>query len=118
MRHDRRSLSHYLLSLAIGLSLVACSRDRTITHGADGSPEWDRRVRAAVPLGTPLEEARAIMERNGFQCQPDSDNTSVLHCDKTYGGTMTPVRRKWKASFSAPDGRVAEVKSSTGLHEK
>src|SRR4030095_13620435 len=40
-----------LLLATVCCLLLGCSRDATITGGADGSPEWERKLRGVVPLG-------------------------------------------------------------------
>ena len=56
------------MSYALVLLLAACAGDRSITHGADGAPEWDRRLQAAIPVGTDAVAARATLEANQFHC--------------------------------------------------
>lgn len=53
--------------IVLCLALAACQGDRTITRGADGAREWDRNLRAAVPIGTLAHDATVTMERNGFR---------------------------------------------------
>jgi hypothetical protein len=97
------------------LSLAACGGDRTITWGADGEREWDRKLRAAVSVGTPVQDVVLVMERNGFRCEaPDGQGTS-LRCDKTSSGFLKPVKRRWQATFETRDGHVEAVHASTGL---
>ena len=100
-----------LLAVAAG-----CGRDRSITHGADGSSDWDRRLAAAIPIGIPLDSARAIMLHNGFHCELVTDRSRQLWCDKSGGGRFAVVRRRWHAVLDLDTGdRIARVRASTGL---
>jgi hypothetical protein len=94
---------------------LGCGRDRSITHGADGSPEWTRRLTAAVPLGVARDSAQAMLERNGFRCERDSVRTASLWCEKESGGRFAIVRRRWQAMITIQDGHVAAVQATTGL---
>lgn len=100
------------VSLLIGL---ACARrDTSITHGADGSPEWSRRLAAAVPLGVSGDSARGIMERNGFRCREGIDSIASLWCDKLSRKAI--VQRRWQAVINLDaQRRVHQVHGSTGL---
>jgi hypothetical protein len=99
----------------LGLILAACTIDRSITHGADGSPEWDRRLRAAVPIGGPVEDARAVLIRNGFKCDVDPAKPELLVCDKLASNALGVARRRWQATVEATDRRVSRVVSFTEL---
>jgi hypothetical protein len=99
----------------LGSILVACTIDRSITHGADGSPEWDRRLRAAVPIGAQVEDARAVLVRNGFTCNVDPAKPELLVCDKMASNARSVARRRWQATVEATDRRVSRVESSTEL---
>jgi len=105
-----------LAMLMSGLFVAAgCSnRDTSITHGADGEPEWSRRLAAAVPLGIAVDSARRILEGSGFRCGKTPDSASVLSCEKVSGKAV--VQRRWNALVK-PDSqrRVYEVFGSTGL---
>lgn len=96
--------------LAAALLLGGCGVDRSITHGADGAREWDRHLRAAVPLGMEEPAVRSLMRRNGFRCQA---RPTHLWCDKWSRRAI--VRRRWIATFEVRDGRVAAVRANTGL---
>jgi hypothetical protein len=91
---------------------LACARDDSITHGADGAPEWDRRLAAAIAPGMIADSAHAILQREGFRCQT---STKDLYCTKESGGRFTIVRRHWKAILAIQDGHVRAVKGVTGL---
>lgn len=102
-----------------GIALItagfACAGlDRTITRGADGEPEWSRRLAAAVPLGISADSARSVMLRNGFQCQEGADSVAYIWCDKLADKAV--VKRRWQAVINLDSQRhVYEVRGSTGL---
>ena len=105
-----------LLTLSFcSLAFLGCNPDRSITHGADGAPEWDRRLRDAVPIGTQMAEARAILIRNGFNCDADGTKPDILECTKLASNALSVARRQWHATLEATDGRVSRVESSTEL---
>jgi len=101
--------------LAAVLAIVGCARDSTITHGADGQKDWNRRLTAAVPIGMPSVAARALMERNGFQCRWIAELPRELECDKRSDRRLAGVRRKWQATFEIHEGQVIAVQSSTEI---
>ena len=102
----------FVVPLALLCGLFACRpRDRTITRGADGENDWARILSAALPLGTSADSSQALMERNGFQCQAD---TLLVLCNKGSTGT-TIARRHWEAAITLDHGRVAQLRSTTGL---
>lgn len=96
----------------ISVASSGCARDTSITHGADGAPEWDRRLAAAIAPGMTVDSAGAIMRRNGFRCEISADD---LWCDKESGGRFAIVRRRWQATLGIQNGRVRAIKGTTGL---
>ena len=104
----------YLLGIA--LASGACGpRDQTITRGADGAPEWSRRLSAAVRVGTTADAARSVMEANGFHCREGADSVAYLWCDKL-SAKKALVQRRWQAVINLnSQRRVYEVRASTGL---
>lgn len=97
--------------IVISAVIAGCSRDSSITHGADGSPEWDRHLAAVITPGLTVDSARATMQRNGFLCQRSADE---LWCDKQSGGRFAIVRRRWQATLALQNGHVRTVKGTTG----
>ena len=95
---------------------AACAADNSITHGADGKPEWDRRLAAAIPIGIPVDSARAIMLESGFHCGIGADSVRHLSCDKDGGGRFAIVRRRWRAVLDLDTAdRVQRVRATTSL---
>ena len=108
----------YRIVCLVGLTLGASAcdpRDQTITRGADGAPEWSRRLSAAVPIGAPGDSARLVMERNGFQCRAGTDSVAYIWCDKL-SAKKAPVQRRWQAVINLDEQRrVHALRASTGL---
>lgn len=104
--------NHAILIIVISAPSMGCARDNSITHGADGAPEWDRRLAAAIAPGMIVDSARAVMQRNGFRCETSADS---LWCDKESGGRFVIVRRRWQATLAIQDGHVRAVNGTTGL---
>jgi|SRR6185312_4436980 len=95
---------------------AAAGCDRSITHGADGSRDWDHRLAAAVPIGISADTALAVMTRNGFRCTAGADSVRYLWCDKWSGTRLDLVRRRWQAVLNIDaGGRIVERRASTDL---
>ena len=101
-----------LLVLLTVLSL-ACA-DRSITAGVDSEAQWSRRLAATIPIGTPQDSAKRIMERNGFTCMFGADSVVYVGCDKM-SARFNIVRRNWRAILNMDKGRVFALRASTGL---
>jgi len=96
------------------IALACAQQDTSITHGADGQPEWSRRLAAAVPLGVAVDSARRIMDTNGFHCHEGADSVSYLSCEKLSGKAV--VQRRWQAIVNLDaQRRVHDVRGSTAL---
>ena len=104
-----------LSGILLCVVLSGCARDLTITRGADSESHWRRRIETAVPIGTMMDEARVIMERNGFGCAPSPAGPEALVCEKLSAVRLGLVSRRWQAWFTVADNRVTAVRSSTGL---
>jgi len=104
--------SRVIWAVLIGTASLGCARDNSITHGADGAPEWDRRLAAVIAPGMIADSAHAILQREGFRCETSAND---LYCTKQSGGRFAIVRRHWKAILAIRDGHVRAVKGTTGL---
>jgi hypothetical protein len=95
--------------------IAACAaRDRSITYGADGKKDWQRRLDVAVQPGISEDSARAIMTANGFSCSAGVDSVSYVACSKDR--RAQPVFRRWRAVFVLDSQRrVTAVRASTGM---
>ncbi|MEQ9549235.1 MAG: hypothetical protein RIM23_06420 [Coleofasciculus sp. G3-WIS-01] len=87
-----------------------------------------------IPIGSPIDEAKVIMEQNGFKCeyvqngtysevrasqnapgrirQTKHENVDFIYCDINQGFI---VSRRWQAAIEYKDGCVTKVSVSTGL---
>ena len=95
--------------------LCACAKDRTITRGAEGVHDWQRRLETAIPIGTTGDSATRLLVANGFNCPSKENTDSTIWCDKYSGGRFEIVRRRWQALLHVHTGRVISVRASTGL---
>lgn len=96
--------------------VVACRRDNSITRGADGGNDWNRRLAAAVPIGMSMDSARTVLTRNGFQCSLGADTVRYFRCEKDSGGRFEFARRRWIALLYVDQGnRVSGVRATTGM---
>jgi hypothetical protein len=108
------------MSARIGVLLaivftLGCARDGTITRGADGPSDWQRRLESAIPLGISPDSTASILKRNGFDCQPFNTVDFTLSCEKVSDPRLDVVRRKWVALLAFQSGGVANVRGSTDL---
>jgi hypothetical protein len=73
-------------------------------------------VQRWVPVGTPVADARRIMERHGFVCMVDDHGATYLDCEyRSKGSIWNPVLVCGHASFPVMDGNVSHVHVSTYL---
>lgn len=114
-----RAIAYAASVVCIGLSLTltaACHRDNSITRGADGDNDWNRRLAAAVPIGMAMDSARTVLTRNGFQCSVGADSVRSFRCEKESGGRFNFARRRWIAILEVdPQNHVSGLRSSTGM---
>jgi hypothetical protein len=105
------------MASVIVLLLIApacANRETSITHGADGQPEWSRRLAAGVSLGISADSARHIMESSGFTCREGADGVFYLSCEKRSRKGI--VQRRWHAIVNLDARRrVHDVHGSTAL---
>jgi len=100
--------------IVLFIALACGNRDTSITHGADGQPEWSRRLSAAVPLGISVDSAGRIMESNGFRCREGADSVFYLSCEKL--SSKAVVQRRWQAVLNLDARRrVYGVRGFTAL---
>jgi hypothetical protein len=102
------------MSLVVAAFLGCAAPDRSITRGADGVQDWQRHLSSAVPLGMSEDAVFALMQRNGFHCNSQTDSVPSIYCDKV--SNSQPVHRRWQAIVSLDrNRRVTAVRGSTGL---
>lgn len=105
------------VALALIVTLVQCRpRDESITRGADGGNDWNRHLAAAVPIGMPMDSARTVLTRNGFQCGLGADTVRYFRCQKDGGGRFEFARRRWIAIlYIDQQNRVSGIRATTGM---
>jgi hypothetical protein len=86
-------------------------------------------IKKHIPTGTTIEDARRIMEANGFKCQlmersffaereeddhplPVHSDIDFLYCDKEKGGLFCD--RRWQVAIVHEHGIVSDVFVSIG----
>jgi hypothetical protein len=116
-----------LFSLVAGLVLlVGCQPwpGFRVTTGIDKVPEMKATLRQHVPSGASLAEAKAFMEREGFECRMvknegfseegiDHEPLDYLYCCRTDGHGY--VVRKWQVAIVVRDDAVTDILVSSGL---
>lgn len=117
--------------------LVIASLFGSFQGGKDGfrmhtsSKEMKQEILRLVPLGTQIDDARKVMEANGFKCTLRENGSFG---DVEYGRYLTPIQigidylycdheipigfdcvRRYQIALVNRDGSVAEVLVSIGL---
>jgi hypothetical protein len=116
----RRLVLPVVLFLGLG-----CASSQGITHGVTYGIDEPRKMSAAiltnVPVGTSVGDARAFMEREGFECRlvqngSFGDRTGLDYlscsCDRREGLLVT---RHWHIALVCRDGKITEVLAKTAL---
>ncbi len=105
--------------MLIVVAAPGCAGTRSATRGIDEPERMAEAVISGVPIGTPVDEARRFMEREGFQCRRkanaeflDRGGLDYLYCNRYEGGI---VKRRWQVAVVHREGKVVEVLASTGL---
>lgn len=102
---------------------------------SETSEQLEQRIRRVVPIGTPLAQARQVMERNGFKWDDepsatfprDADEgrttshselvvseTGFQCCRKSRTGYLVvPITQDWICAFEYHEGAVARVVART-----
>lgn len=111
------------ITMHIMLWIVACgcALPSPSLRLSDNAPDTRREILAAIPPGTPIDRAAAIMRSNGFKCEPmrkadflDRRGIDYLYCDRERAvGLM--VGRRWQVALVEEKGRVMDVLVGTGL---
>lgn len=111
-----------ILSIAAVILLSISGDNMKIELG--GNPEKVKNsILKIIPVGSNINNARILMEKNGFKCifMKDSsfsesgkvyDNIDFLYCDLEKGFI---IGRRWQVAIIIKDLSVSEVLVSTGL---
>lgn len=97
-------------------------REVESTPGIVNEADMIRLLSSRLPAGTPLEMARAFMEREGFKCSlttnghfGDRKAIDYLYCTRSEDSGMALVDRRWLVAIIHESGQVVEIDASTGL---
>jgi hypothetical protein len=89
---------------------------------AKDEPEikMEKALRAKIPPGTKLANARQIMEQEGFTCEPEYKETppiDYVYCDRIDRDSpiSSPVVRRWQVCLVVNKGVITDISVSTGL---
>ena len=107
-----------ILALAIILAASGCARgDKLSEQPAQAAAQ----IQSWVPVGTPLADARHIMEQHQFKCSVMTNSSfgdlkaaDFLYCDHSESAG-SPVIRRWQVALVLSDSKIADVRVSTGL---
>lgn len=81
----------------------------------EGAAATKTNILDRIPIGTPIDNARKIMDEAGCDCMMDSDDSGdYLYCYKAETIELT-YSRVWKVFFYYQDGKVYDVSVTTGL---
>jgi hypothetical protein len=110
-----------ILALAFVLAVAGCAHDDRLP---EQSAAVTTQIRGWIPVGTSLSDARRIMEHHHFTCSMmtnssfgDLKGADFLYCDRRDSDSrITPiVVRRWQVALVLSDGRVSDIRVSTGL---
>lgn len=112
------------LALVFALPLLFChvEEKKMKMHKKIGAMKQE--IEKYIRIGSSIENAKQIMERNGFKCRfvergsfaemgdderfvRRHDNADFLHCDKEKGGFI--CSRRWQVAIVHKDGIVSDI---------
>lgn len=102
------------------------SSPRFNLRSAKHADQLEREIARFIPIGTPVAQAKQIMERNGFTCHSVEHetggsgkgeivlrDTDFLSCHKTSPGFFLIFQQDWKCTLEHKEGRVTRIIAST-----
>ena len=104
------------LLLIVFIALAGCSlAERLSSQPAEATAQIQR----WVAVGTSATDARRIMEQHGFTCTlvtnsafADLRGVDYLYCDRQEGSI---TKQRWQAALVLVEGKVSEVRVTTGF---
>jgi len=116
---QRRDLFNVTLCITVGCSSASSAARRPAIVDSNNDAMRSRAL-AAAPIGTPIDEARSIMESAGFRCVEWEDEESgepglICRYSERAGAFVT---WDYQIAFTCPDGKVGDAEckqSGTGL---
>lgn len=112
-----------LLLVSLSILLAGCGQSHVKIKLSDNPVQTKQEILKAVPLQTPISDARRMMEKAGFQCEMEENsdfmegkklhkNIDYLYCDKSQ---KRLVSRRWQVAIVVRTNKVQDVYVSTGL---
>jgi len=111
--------------LACGLAsflIVARPYASVMTRDITDSRTMRAQLLSISVLHISVENARTIMQREGFECTPIKNgqfgsylNTDYLYCTRIDGGLFNPVKRKWQIALIEKDDATTDVVVQCGF---
>ena len=123
----RRYLEMLLLNCALLVFGCQHSQRSGQTTEIRDNQEMQEKLVALIPPGTPIEQAKRLMENEGFVCTCEKNETFISHdgsrfanrtfllCDRYDRQPRSLVSRRWQIALMEQDERVAGVAVSSGL---
>lgn len=125
----RGSLGMFVLALA-GLSTNAYAFPTASTgpdfrgienrlEGDSALAEGRTAVVDAIPLGTPLMDAEAILQEAGAQCKPKHNDAQTLRCiyNDVRIGDNSIGHVRWNTMLHTADGKVVSLSVNRGVDQ-
>jgi hypothetical protein len=99
--------------LFASLALAGCASPATAPSPIPSdSPSAIAHVQASVPLGTPADQARQILEKQNYRCKlvPADSSANNGHLDATFAwppGRM--IQTTWRFTLALNDNKVSAI---------
>jgi hypothetical protein len=110
-----------ILALAFVLAVAGCTHDERLPQQpADATAQ----IRRWIPVGASLPDARRIMEQHHFNCSIMTNSSfgdlkarDFIYCDRhdPDSRVIPIVVRRWQVALVMSDGRVSDIRVTTGL---
>jgi hypothetical protein len=107
-----------ILAFAILLAVTGCSHGEKLS---DQPAKAAAQIQTWVPIGTPLADARKIMEQHHFICSTKTNSVfgdlkgiDYLYCDCSASAGW-PVQQRWQVALVLTNSKVSDVQVGTGL---
>ena|SRR5437773_2514547 len=102
-----------ILALVVVIAITGCAHDQKLS---EQPAQAASQIQRWVAVGTPLADARHIMEQHHFTCELKDDH---LYCDGRVptaylvSRSSPIVYRSWQVALVIVDGKVSAVHAST-----
>jgi hypothetical protein len=125
------SMRRYLQTLLLNCALLVFGCQHSQRSGQTteirDNQEMQEKLVALIPHGTAIEQAKRLMENEGFVCAYEKNETFISHdesrfanrtfllCDRYDTQPRSWVSRRWQIALMEQDERVVGVAVSSGL---